>query len=401
MILTNDCKTEASQPPDPPGSKRSEALPGALVATWVAIALILAAGPGCRERPAYEKPVTPVKVQPVELEARRGSLRYSADVRPYQQLDLAFRVGGYVESLHSVTGGPDGTSRSVQEGDRVPAGTVLVRLRVKEYEEKVKQSQAQVEQARAGFEQARLDHERATNLAAQKSLTRAELDGSQARLDAAKGRLDLAHSVEAEARLALEDCALRAPSDTLVLRRRIEVGAFVAPGVPVFGLADTSRMKVVFGVADSLVEKLALGQELEVSLEALKGSRYRGKVSRISPWAEPRTRVFEVELTVPNPGEQLRVGMIATILVPDAPLDPPRPAVPLSSIVRPAGDPAGYGVFVIEPRQEGSFARARTVKLGDVLGNRVVVEAGLAPGEQIIVTGATLVRDGERVGVVP
>ncbi len=93
--------------------------------------------------------------------------------------------------------------------------------------------------------------------------------------------------------------------------------------------------------------------------------------------------------------------MVATLML-SAPRDEtPVPVVPLSAVVRAADNPNGFGVFVVEQRGDQFFARARTVELGVAYGNVIGLERGLKPGDRVIVTGATQVRDGQQVRVLP
>jgi RND family efflux transporter MFP subunit len=125
-----------------------------------------------------------------------------------------------------------------------------------------------------------------------------------------------------------------------------------------------------------------------------------GRITRISPSADPSSRVFEVEAALPNPDGRLKVGMLATLGLGDA-----APAgslyVPLAAVVRPAGDSSGYAVYVVRDSGGAAAARLRPVKLGEVSGNVIAVQQGLAQGDRVIVRGATIVADGQRVQVMP
>jgi hypothetical protein len=93
--------------------------------------------------------------------------------------------------------------------------------------------------------------------------------------------------------------------------------------------------------------------------------------------------------------------MIAAATV-DAPAAA-RPAVallPLSAVVRPAGR-EGFAVFVANAEGEGSVTRLRSVQLGDLVASRVAITAGVAPGDRVVIQGASLVADGQHVVVVP
>ena len=118
-----------------------------------------------------------------------------------------------------------------------------------------------------------------------------------------------------EARIALEDTKLKAPTAALVLKRKVEVGDLVNSGTVGFTLANTEDVKVVFGISDLMLKHLKLGDQLAVTTEALRGRAFRGLVTAISPSADPKSRVFDVEITIPNPDQNLKVGMIAAVAV--------------------------------------------------------------------------------------
>src|SRR5262245_5001729 len=93
----------------------------------ISIFLIVGAAFGCKVR-SHDKALTPVKIRAVETFAASGGARYSASIRPRTQVELAFKVGGYVDALHKVRG-VDNHPRDVQEGDTIASGTVLARVR--------------------------------------------------------------------------------------------------------------------------------------------------------------------------------------------------------------------------------------------------------------------------------
>jgi multidrug efflux system membrane fusion protein len=180
------------------------------------------------------------------------------------------------------------------------------------------------------------------------------------------------------------------------------VGTLAAPGAPAYAIADTSTVKVVFGVPDTLVASLRLGAPQRVGLEALPGIDQAGTITRISAAADPRGHVFEVEVSVPNPRGELRPGMVASLELGEGEGAPLTAAalVPLSAIVRAPGGSRGYAVFVLDDKAAPPVARAREVELGELLGNRIPVKSGLAEGDRVVVLGAGLLADGESVEVI-
>jgi RND family efflux transporter MFP subunit len=159
-------------------------------------------------------------------------------------------------------------------------------------------------------------------------------------------------------------------------------------------------VKVVFGAPDKLIEKLKPGGSLTVTFEAVAGP-FEGTITRIAPSADLRSRVFDVEATIPNPKDQLKVGMIAKLVVPESALETAALVLPLTAVVRAPKDPRGFSVFVVEDGKGSAAAHLRDVKLGEVVGNAVVVTEGLKAAERVVSMGATLLADGDAVRIIP
>ncbi|MBM4293631.1 MAG: efflux RND transporter periplasmic adaptor subunit [Deltaproteobacteria bacterium] len=370
-----------------------------LSAKVVAILGVLALS--CGQEAKVDKPPLPVSVRHVADFTGPGEVRYSANILPYTQVDLAFKVGGYVQEIHQVIG-VDEKKRKVQEGDFVSQGTVLAQVRQSDYQAKLKQAQAQAAEARAGFTHASQDFERARKLYGANALTRVDYDAARARYEGARARVAGAAAQVQEARIALQDTSLKAPMDSLVLKRKVEVGDLVAPGAPGFALANTREVKVVFGVSDLMLKHIKPGDSLTVATEALRHRQFTGIVTALAPSADPKSRVFDVEITIPNPSQELKVGMIAAVLAPTTKPTQPELVVPLNAIVRGTGHSGSYALFVVEEQAGRQVARRRDhLELGKVYGNLIAVNRGVALGESVIVTGATLVTDGQPVRVIP
>jgi RND family efflux transporter MFP subunit len=341
-----------------------------------------------------------VRVQTVEEQAGGGGVRYSAVISPYAQVELTFKVGGYIREILQVHGA-DGRLRDAHQGDVFPKGTVLARIREKDFIERVNQATAQLAQVQASLQKAEQDWGRATNLFATHSMTKPDYDAARAQFDEAQARVAGARAQLEEARLDLQYCALTTPMDGVVLQRKIEVGTLATPGLVGFVFADLSSVKVVFGVPDVRLARLQLGNPLAIVTESMRGVTFTGRITAISPAAEASSRVFNVEVTVPNPQLQLKVGAIASLQVADGKLPEPVAVVPLNAVIGSQTDPKGYAVFVVKEENGRTVGRIRNVQLGDVYGNSIAVTAGVEVGEQVIVTGATLVVDGEPVTIIP
>jgi RND family efflux transporter MFP subunit len=371
-------------------------------AATIAIATATA-GAGCRAsaKPAEPDP-KPVRMEVVRDAPGNPGVRYSANIAPQTQVPLAFKVGGYIADILQRPGA-DKRTRDLQQGDVVKEGTVLARVSPADYTARLDQSRAGVAGAEAAAVKARADFDRASKLFETQSLTRPEFDTARAARDSAESRLTAAQAETRLAEIALRDTALAMPLNGIVLERRIERGTLVAPGSVGFIVGNMRSVKAVFGVPDVVAPQMTLGTPLPIRTDAIPNRTFPGLVTAVSPAADPQSRVFSIEVSVPNQDEALRPGMVATVEVRHG--DPARaggapPAVPLAAVIKsPTG--TGYAVFVVEDAAGKTLARLRPVTLGDVSGNIIVVAGGLRVGERVIVSGATLVRDGEAVRIVP
>lgn len=367
-----------------------------LTSLFTALATILALTLcGCKEEKApFVKPPTPVEVAAVEATAVGDSLTYSASLIPTERVDLAFKVGGYVKDIATAPG-PDGRLRILQKGDKVAKGAMLAALRDDDYQAALKKASAARDEEQASYREAAVNFERYQTLYNQKVVAKSEFDKAREKLDYYKAAVErTTHQME-EASLQLRDTVIKAPLDGLVLGRSIEKGSLVASGTLAFVLADLSTVKAVFGVPDFMLRRIKPGDPVPITVEALGNETFTGTVTAVSPSADPKSRVFDVEVSIANPGLRLKDGMIVSAKT--AGENASRLVLPINAIVRDPDDPQGFVVYVFEEAAGKATAKGRKVKIGDVVGNRVTLLEGPAPGERVITTGATMVHDGAPV----
>lgn len=342
---------------------------------------------------------TPVRVRALapEANAGRGASRFSATVEPDKKVDLSFKVGGYVQRLAEVKTAKG--TRTIQEGDWVDKGTVLAVIQQDDYGARAAGAQASVAEATASLKQAQLDYDRMSKLLAARAVPQADVDNAKAKLEVTEAQVKAARAHLGEASVSLADTTLKAPFSGVVLRRSVEVGQLASPGTPGFVLADTRTMKVVFGAPDAMLKKLHMGDEVAIRIEAL-GKALTGTISRIAPSADSKSRAFDVQASIANQDDQVKVGMIASLAIGDAATSAEVLPLPLTAVVRSPNDPRGFAVYVVQGAPGNETAHLREVKLGEVTGNAVVVTDGLKPGERVIESGSTLVTDNHPVRVV-
>jgi RND family efflux transporter MFP subunit len=376
------------------------------VANTALLSVCLSLGCSARhEADSASKSPTPVKVKQVSVAGDVALARYSGSLEPASRVDMAFRVGGYVEMIGQTTS-DGGQSRPLEEGDFVKRGTVLARIRSADYAQKVATAQAGIGQARSEATLAATELTRAQKLFEKNAISKAELDSKAARAEYAEKSVDAAAARAGEAGVALEDTVLKAPMDGVILSREVEVGTLVSPGRTAIVVADTRHVRARFAVPEALVEKLAWGSPLSVHLGPERDSRapqrvLDAKVTRIAPAADSKGRVFSVEAELPNPDGSLRPGSVISVRVPEATLKSTSLSVPLSAVIRSPSDTRGFSVFIVEGEGPRGTARIQQVKLGEVLGNSVTVESGLKLGQRVVTVGSTLIQDGSEAVVIP
>jgi RND family efflux transporter MFP subunit len=355
---------------------------------------------GCGREPIRPAPPLPVTVQAASTAANGTSGAYSANVVADVQVDLAFKVNGYIRSILQVKGA-DGRMRNVQAGDLVRAGVVLATLKDETYRQNFLRAKSELENARATLVKAKADYGRYTHLLKEGVAARADYDTYKQRADSALAAVDSAQAVMQGAQVDVDDCKLKSPIKGLVLSRSIEVGTLVAPNTVGFQIGDTDRVKVVFGVPGSIVGEIAPGSTIPITTAALPGQTFTGTITKVASVADPTTRVFDVEATILNPDGRLRVGMIAGLHLASNIVSQPLIGVPMRSVVRPPDNQKEYAVYVIENKDGKSYARMKTVHIGPVVGDQVTIESGLDPGARVIVKGSDIVYDGQEVSAVP
>lgn len=366
---------------------------------WIAMPLVTVMISAC-SKTKVEKQLTPVTVRTAALFSGEEPLRYSATVEPYTTVSLAFKVSGYVTEILQVRGA-DGRLRNAQDGDFVKRGTLLARLRETEFLDRVAEVRARLAEATAELEKTHLDYERAETLYASHSLTKPDYDSARARHDAAEAKQQGATAALQQAELELRDSTLRAPMDGVLLKRGVEIGSLANPSTLAFVLADTRSMKVVFGVPDLVLPQARPGASMKIFTEAEGAAEVAGRITRVAPFADPQTRLFDIEVTLPNPGNQLKSGMIASLRMPRMRAAESATVVPLSAIVVSKSEPSSYAVYVVEESSGVVTARRRPVRLGDAYGNTIAIAEGIRPGERVIASGTMLLTDGDHVRIVP
>ena len=289
---------------------------------------------------------------------------------------------GSLRSDESITLRPEVSGRitaiQFQEGQRVAKGDVLVRL-------DPAVNMAEVQQTRANLALAKSKYERAVDLS-----TRNFISG-QAQ-DEAKNKFEVAQAAAglAEARLAKTE--LKAPFSGIIGLRVVSVGDYVREGADLVNLEAIDPIKVDFRVPETFITQVKVGQALDLTLDAVPGKTYRGRVIALNPLLDTAGRALVIRAQVGNQGTTLRPGMFARVnLITSVRQD--ALVVPEEALV-----PQGTEQFLFRV-VDGKAERVK-VETGQRRDGKVEITSGVEKDNVIVVAGQSRLRDGVQVRAV-
>jgi membrane fusion protein (multidrug efflux system) len=351
----------------------SAVLLGAVVATGGGLAAWKRMDLAAEQAASQDHPeaIETLEVTTAREREHRGATTAIGTVRALRSVILQNELAGTVREV------------ALEPGATVEAGDLLVALDVS------------VEEAELAAQEARADL--AGTLLERMERALSKNGASEADVDRAKAELDVARAEVARTRAIIEKKTIRAPFRARVGLADVHPGQYVDAGSflsTLQGLDETAH--VDFTVTQDVAAGLCEGDRLEVTASEAAGPLWATVVA-LDARIDPSTRNATVRALVdaaaaPPPGASVRVSV---------PVGAPRSVVtvPVSALRK---GPAGDHVFVVAADdQEHLRAHLRRVESGAVLGDEVVIEAGLAAGEQVAASGSFKLREGVLVTVVP
>jgi multidrug efflux system membrane fusion protein len=263
----------------------------------------------------------------------------------------------------------------VIQGTAVKQGQVLCRLAVDA-------RQAMLDQARANAKSAELTQQQNAELVKQGFRSPAQMLQAQAGLDGA-------HAAVRQAEIALEQVNIKAPFAGVFDHRDAEIGAYLGPGQPCGTMIELDPLLVVGDVPETEAGKLRVGASAKALL--VSGQTLSGRIRYIARDADPQTRTYHLEVTIPNPRMDVRSGLSAEVHIGAG--SGPAHLIPISSLVL---DSAGrQGVRYIGADGRVAFA---PIKVAEETPEGLWV-TGLSGPVNLIVVGQSYVADGQKVRV--
>lgn len=230
---------------------------------------------------------------------------------------------------------------------------------------------------------------------------------SEATVDTALAKRDSAAAALNRIKALIAQKAILAPFAGRLGIRHVELGQYVSPGLSMVTLQAQDPIWVDFPMPEHNIGKLKRDQVVELTVDAYPGQVFKGKISSLDARVAQDTRTLLVRGTLDNPERKLLPGMFANVSVLAGAarqvLSIPRTALTYSLygdsvyVVKP---PEGGGAVPAQPPADAVFSvERRFVRPGQVREDRVAIETGLQPGEQVVTTGQIKLINGSRVKI--
>ena len=322
----------------------------------------------------------PVRTAAVEKRDLVDSVVMTGTLKPRAQVQVVAEVGARLLKVLR------------DEGASVGDGELLARLDETDYRLAHDRARAALAVAEANRAHALAERERAENLVKTGGITDKENLAAQVALQVAEAALAQARAETAISAQQLARCEIKAPFAGRVAKRMADAGSQLAAGTPLFTLVDDSVLEFRAAVPSNQWSRVRVGATVTVTVDSLPGFETTGRVARIAPLVEERTRTFEAVVEVPG-RKELVGGLFARASVASG-RRPGALVVPPAALQRDAA--TGKATLYVVA---GDKAQRREVALGIEDAAAVQVADGVEVGEQVVLDPPVALGDGTPVEV--
>ena len=364
------------------GMPNTRGVPGVL-----GLLLVLTAAAACNRDEARAEPaannavvVGPENIAVVRLQDVRTGPSLSGSLQPEQDATVRAELSAAVVQTFA------------DVGQRVTAGAVLARLDDRAIRDMYLSAQTAVTTAQNNYNVAARDLERAQTLARAGAIADREVEYARNAASAASAQLANARAVYANAAKQLGYTQIRAPFTGVVSQRQASAGDVVAPGGALFTIVNPASMRLEASVPADQLSSIRVGLPVEFSVTGYPNRPFAGRITRVSPTADPATGQVQIVATIPNAGNTLVGGLFAEGRVASETRN--APVVPATAV-----DERGLRPFAMRVRN-GRVQRV-DVQLGirDEANEVLEIRAGLTPGDTVLLGAARAVSPGTPVTV--
>ena len=341
----------------------------------------------------------------VESSTIGGNIVLGGSVQPLKTVNLSAQMPGDVKFIAG------------QEGDKFRKGDVLVQLDTAALMAKRKQAESQLASAQAGYSNAVMQYQR--EWASPNAQSNAMMGGApsmfsmfsdpfrgftgegepylerrtnlhqyEVQVHTARNQVSQAMAAIRELDENLINAVSYAPFDGVILKKMVEQGDIVQPGMPLVSFADVTKLEIRVEVPTNLLFSLREGMQIEARIDG-SDQLIPVTVSRIYPSADIGGHTTTVEFII-HDSSKARSGMYAEVMIPDpSKSSASTPMVPESAILWRGSLPAVYKL------DEAGELKLRIIRIGERTGQgQVAVISGIRAGDKILARPGAGTRSG-------
>lgn len=314
---------------------------------------------------AAREPVA-VSVARAQVQPVRRALKFVGTLYGEAEVTLSSQVEGQIKTVQ------------VDLGDHIEAGQVLVEIDDEQLRARLREVEAQLAKARA-------DEKRGRELASGRIISPVEYESMKTLSAVAEAQRDTLN-------VTIDRARVRSPLTGSVANRSVSAGEYVRAGTPLLKLIADQPLKLRGEVPERFAQELAVGQAVEIVVDAYPGRVFHGTLARISPSVSRESRSITVEALVDNAEQTLKAGFFANASIltranEQAVLVPQKAVSMFAGVTK---------VFVVQ----NDVAHQTPVRLGTG-GDHGLVEIaeGIAPDAVVVVSGFAKLEDGSPIRV--
>jgi membrane fusion protein, multidrug efflux system len=344
---------------------------------------------GCHKQEAAALAPRPVVTATVHADNSPLSASLPGEVQARYSTPLSFRINGKI------------IERRVRLGDTVKLGEVVAKLDPADAQKNAASTAAQLDAAQHNlvFAKQQLDRDQAQ--ARENLISGVQLEQTTNAYASAVGQRDQAAQQAALAKNQLQYTDLIADHNGVITAEQAQTGQNVSSGQAVYNLAWSGDVDVVVDVPESTMAALAVGQTAQVTMSALPGRTFTARVRELSPAADPQSRTYRANLTLLNPGPDVRLGMTADVALAsgNGASGTSGTAQNTASFTLPSTalfhEGNATAVWVVNGAD--NTLALRTVQVTRYDERTVTIASGLQDGERVVLQGVHTVTAGEKV----
>ena len=286
---------------------------------------------------------------------------YASTVQAWAVNNIMPQQGGRIRKIN------------VEVGDYVVKGQILAEM-----------DRLQLDQLELQVKNDEIEYERLKSLYAEGAVSQSDFEAAELGYKVRKSNLDNLR----------ENTILRSPINGFVSARNFDAGDMFGMSAPLFVVQQVLPVKLLVGISESEYTKIKKGDNVKLTVDAIPGREFTGKVERLYPTIDPATHTFKAEVSVANSDKALRPGMYARVTVNFGTRR--SVIVPDRALVKQEGTGTRF-IFALQADGTVSYL---PVTIGRHIGAEYEILSGLEEGATVVVKGQALLRDGVKVNVL-